>query len=82
MSNLRFLGLLVNAKVEQQRLAQQLAQPPSANEAEEVVSSIIASVDTPHNISPCPLAPRPSVPRPSCSQNNHDFVVGQDFHGQ
>ncbi|KAJ1360187.1 hypothetical protein KIN20_019102 [Parelaphostrongylus tenuis] len=104
----------MKAKVEQQRLAKQLAQPPSEytstlkcaaaappssssharletsttnvsfyapvkveNEAEEVVPSTTASVDTPRNIALRPLAPRPSAPRPSCSQNSHDFVVGQ-----
>ncbi|VDM56786.1 unnamed protein product [Angiostrongylus costaricensis] len=39
------------------------------NEAEEVVSSTTASVDTPRTIGPRPLAPRPS-----CSQTNHDFL--------
>ncbi|KAJ1365406.1 hypothetical protein KIN20_025696, partial [Parelaphostrongylus tenuis] len=106
--------LLMKAKVEQQRLAKQLAQSPSVytstpkcvaaappssssharletsttnvsfyapvkveNEAEKVVPSTTASVDTPRNIALRPLAPRPSAPRPSCSQNSHDFVVGQ-----
>uniref|UniRef100_A0A8L8Q839 SLED domain-containing protein n=1 Tax=Heligmosomoides polygyrus TaxID=6339 RepID=A0A8L8Q839_HELPZ len=66
--------LLMHAKVEQQKLAKQLSQPAMANEAEEVVSSTTASVDSPRS-----AGLRQLVPRPTSSQANRDLakVVGQ-----